>query len=127
MDLELKVESRICGYRWSIDLVILSHSGHLYGSRVLIIHLNFRLPSQDHVLTCYTVFRSWLSLESHSWRRVGGQLIRADSYQTFTLASIQEFIAGVGRCLDQIESSRQDPHPVGMVTNEIVPHASQTT
>ena len=28
--------------------------------------------------------------------------------------------------MDQIESSRQDPHPVGMVTNETVPHASQT-
>ncbi|RVX01748.1 hypothetical protein CK203_024483 [Vitis vinifera] len=25
-------------------------------------------------------FRSRLSLESHSWRRVGGRLIRADSY-----------------------------------------------
>ena len=35
-------------------------------------------------------------------------------------------MAGVSRCLDQIESSCQDPHPVGMVTNEIVPHASQT-
>ena len=29
--------------------------------------------------------------------------------------------------MDQIESSHQDPHPVGMVTNETVPHASQTT
>ena len=27
-------------------------------------------------------FRSWLSLESHSWRRVGGRLIRADSHQS---------------------------------------------
>ena len=43
-----------------------------------------------------------------------------------TFASIQEFMAGVNRSLDQIESSCQDPHPVGMVTNEIVPHASQT-
>ena len=44
-----------------------------------------------------------------------------------TLASIQEFMAGVSRCLDQIESSRQDPYPVGMVTDKTVPHASQTT
>ncbi|KAL6337110.1 hypothetical protein AAG906_036424 [Vitis piasezkii] len=43
-----------------------------------------------------------------------------------TLASIQEFMVGVNRRLDQIESSCQDPHPIGMVTNEIVPHASQT-
>ena len=35
-------------------------------------------------------------------------------------------MAGVSRRLDQIESSRQVPHPIGMVTNEIVPHASQT-
>ncbi|RVW20185.1 hypothetical protein CK203_115191 [Vitis vinifera] len=52
-------------------------------------------------------FRSRLSLESHSWRRVGGRLIRADSYPSSdssaemsdelasTLASIQEFMAGV--------------------------------
>ncbi|XP_034679717.1 uncharacterized protein LOC117909774 [Vitis riparia] len=43
-----------------------------------------------------------------------------------TLASIQEFMAGVSRRLDQIESSRQDPHPAGMVTDETIPHASQT-
>ncbi|RVW35502.1 hypothetical protein CK203_073869 [Vitis vinifera] len=83
-------------------------------------------------------FRSQLSLESHSWRRVGGRLIRADSYPSSdssvemsdelasTLASIQEFMAGVSRRLDQIESSRQDPHPAGMVTDETIPHASQT-
>ena len=35
-------------------------------------------------------------------------------------------MAGVSIHLDQIESSRQDPHPVGMVTDETVPHASQT-
>ncbi|KAL6311021.1 hypothetical protein AAG906_006932 [Vitis piasezkii] len=52
MELELKVKSRICGYRWSINLVIPSHSGHLYGSRVLIIHPDFELPPLDHVLTC---------------------------------------------------------------------------
>ncbi|XP_034688183.1 uncharacterized protein LOC117916338 [Vitis riparia] len=43
-----------------------------------------------------------------------------------TLASFQEFMAGVSRRLDQIESSRQDPHPAGMVTDETIPHASQT-
>ena len=79
-----------------------------------------------------------MSLESHSWRRVGGRLIRSDSYLSSdssvemsdelasTLASIQEFMAGVSRRLDQLESSRQDPHPVGMVTDETIPHASQT-
>ena len=35
-----------------------------------------------------------------------------------TLASIPEFMAGVSRSLDQIESSRQDHHPVGMVIDE---------
>ncbi|RVW45303.1 hypothetical protein CK203_030499 [Vitis vinifera] len=55
MKLELKVELRICVYRWSIDLMIPSHSGHLYDSRVLIIHPDLGLPPQDHVLTCYTV------------------------------------------------------------------------
>ncbi|KAL6349514.1 hypothetical protein AAG906_034171 [Vitis piasezkii] len=43
-----------------------------------------------------------------------------------TLASIQEFMAGVGRRLDQIESSCQDYRPVGISIDEIVPHASQT-
>ena len=43
------------------------------------------------------------------------------------LASIQEFMAEMSRRLDQIESSRHDPHPISMVNNEIVPHASQTT
>ena len=82
-------------------------------------------------------FRSRLSLESHSWRRVGGRLIRSDSYPSSdssvemsdelasTLASIQEFMAGVSRRLDQIESSRQDPHLVGMATDETFPHAPQ--
>nr|CAN60653.1 hypothetical protein VITISV_026112 [Vitis vinifera] len=86
----------------------------------------------------WSQFRSRLSPESYSWRRVGGRLIKADSYSSSdssiemsdelasTLASIQEFMAGVNRRLDQIESSRQDPHPIGMVTDEIVPHASQT-
>ena len=41
-----------------------------------------------------------------------------------TLASIQE-LAGVSRRLDQIESSHQDSHLVGMVTDETVSHASQ--
>ncbi|RVX08164.1 hypothetical protein CK203_017700 [Vitis vinifera] len=83
-------------------------------------------------------FRSRLSLESHSWRRVRGRLIRANSYPSSdssvemsgelasTLASIQEFMAGVSRRLDQLESSRQDPHPAGVVTDETIPHASQT-
>ncbi|KAL6331478.1 hypothetical protein AAG906_011418 [Vitis piasezkii] len=79
-----------------------------------------------------------LSPESHSWRRVRGRLIRADSYPSSdssvemsdelasTLASIQEFMAGVSRRLDQLESSRPDPHPTGVVTDETIPHASQT-
>ena len=57
-------------------------------------------------------FRSRLSLESHSWRRFGGRLIRVDSRQSSdssieisdelasTLASIQEFMVGVSRRLD---------------------------
>ena len=63
-------------------------------------------------------------------------MIRADSHQSSdslvemsdelasTLASIQDFMVGVGRCLDQIESSHQDHHPVDISTNETVPHAS---
>ena len=43
-----------------------------------------------------------------------------------TLASLQEFMVGVTRRLDYIESSRQDPHPIGMVIDETVPHVSQT-
>ncbi|RVW13263.1 hypothetical protein CK203_111557 [Vitis vinifera] len=43
-----------------------------------------------------------------------------------TLASIQKFMAGVNRRLDQIESSRKDHHPVGISTDKTVPHASQT-
>ncbi|RVW44006.1 hypothetical protein CK203_074925 [Vitis vinifera] len=94
--------------------------------------------SDCHLRTMWSQFRSRLSLESPSWRRVGGRLIRADSYPSSdssvemsdelasTLASIQEFMAGVSRRLDQIESSRQDPHPAGMVTDETIPHASQT-
>ncbi|RVW95509.1 hypothetical protein CK203_028729 [Vitis vinifera] len=87
--------------------------------------------SDCHLRTmCLSQFRSRLSLESHSWRRVGGRLIRADSYPSSdssvemsdelasTLASIQEFMAGVSRRLDQIESSRQDPQPVGMVMRD---------
>ena len=79
-----------------------------------------------------------MSLELHPWKRVGGRLIRADSHQgsdnsvemsdelASTLASIQEFMAGVSRRLDQIESSRQDHHPFGISTNDIVPHVPQT-
>ena len=43
-----------------------------------------------------------------------------------TLASIQEFMVGVSRRFDQIENSRQDPYPAGMVTDETVHHSSQT-
>ena len=64
---------------------------------------------------------------------------RADSYQSSdslvempnelvsTLTSIQEFMEGVSRRLDQIESSRHDHHLVDISTDETVPHASQTT
>ena len=77
-----------------------------------------------------------MSLESHSWRRVGGRLIKADSHQSLdslvemsdepasTLASIQEFMARVSRRLDKIESSCQDHHPVSISTDETVLHAS---
>ena len=53
-------------------------------------------------------------------------MIRADSHQSSdslvemsdelasTLASIQEFMAGVNRRLDQLESSCQDPHPASV-------------
>ena len=44
-----------------------------------------------------------------------------------TLASIQEFMAGVSRRFDQIESSRQDHHPIGISTDDTVPHVPQTT
>ncbi|RVW90935.1 hypothetical protein CK203_044187 [Vitis vinifera] len=69
---------------------------------------------------------------------VGGRLIKVDSHQSSdssvemsdelvsTLASIQEFMAGVSRRLDQIESSRQDHHPVGISTDDTVPHIPQT-
>ena len=36
-------------------------------------------------------------------------------------------MAGVSKRLDQIESSRQDPHPIGMITDEMVPHVFQTS
>ena len=57
-------------------------------------------------------FKSWLSPKSHSWRRVGGRLIRAYSYQSSDssvemsdelasiLASIKEVMAGVSGHLD---------------------------
>ncbi|RVW67051.1 hypothetical protein CK203_066105 [Vitis vinifera] len=81
---------------------------------------------------------SQLSLEPYHWRRVGGRLIRADSYPSSdssvemsdelasTLASIQEFMVGISRRLDQIESSRQDHHPVGISTDDTIPHVPQT-
>ena len=42
------------------------------------------------------------------------------------LASIQEFMTKMSRCLDQIESSHQDHQPVDINTVETIPHASQT-
>ena len=78
-------------------------------------------------------FRSWLSPESHSLKKVRGRLIRANSHQSLDslvemfdklvsiLASIQEFMAGVNKRLDQIESSHQDHHPVNISTNKTVP------
>ncbi|RVW36774.1 hypothetical protein CK203_117747 [Vitis vinifera] len=111
--------------------------GHLAVDTFVTLEFSSNIQISDcHLRTIQ--FRSRLSLESHSWRRVGGRLIRADSYPSSdssvemsdelasTLASIQEFMAGVSRRLDQIESSRQDPHPTGMVTDETIPHASQT-
>ena len=65
-------------------------------------------------------------------------MIKADSHQSLdssiemsnelasTLASIQEFMARVSRHLDQIESSRQDHHPVGISTDNTIPHVPQT-
>ena len=65
-------------------------------------------------------------------------MIKVDSHQSSdssiemsdelasTLASIQEFMADFSRRLDQIESSHQDHHPVSIITNETVPHVSQT-
>ncbi|KAL6342728.1 hypothetical protein AAG906_016562 [Vitis piasezkii] len=109
----------------------------LHGSACSSKAQRFYLMSFIHfVCIVGSRFRSWLSLESHSWRRVGGRLIerfisKFDSVEMLgelasTLASIQEFMAGVSRRLDQIESSRQDPHPASMVTDETIPHASQT-
>ena len=83
-------------------------------------------------------FKSWLSLKSLSWRRDGGRLIRADSHQSSDslvemsnelasiIASIQEFMVGISKFLDQIKSSHHDPHLISMVTDDTVPHASQT-
>ena len=83
-------------------------------------------------------FRSWLSLDSQSWRRIEGRLISLDSYQSSdstletsdklatTLASIQEFMAGMSRSLDQIENSCQNGNPIGISTDETIPHASKT-
>ena len=80
-------------------------------------------------------FKSWLSLKSLSWRRDGGRLIRADSHQSSDslvemsnelasiIASIQEFMVGISKFLDQIKSSHHDPHLISMVTDETVPHA----
>ncbi|RVW62919.1 hypothetical protein CK203_059752 [Vitis vinifera] len=106
MELELKVDSRICGYRWGIDLVIVFF---------FFTPLLSRIIEGDSLVT-FVPISQWgvslgvgLSLESHSWRRVGGRLIRADSYLSSdssvemldelasTLASIQEFMTGVAQ------------------------------
>ena len=43
-----------------------------------------------------------------------------------TFTSIQEFMAGISRRLDQIESSHQAIHLVDIGTDETIPYASQT-
>ncbi|KAL6322025.1 hypothetical protein AAG906_003167 [Vitis piasezkii] len=90
----------------------------------LEVKLEYKLRKMGRLIgqSVGSQFRSRLSLESHSWKRVGGRLIRANSYQS---SDSSEFMAGVSRRLDQIESSHQDPHLVGMVTDETIPHASR--
>ena len=51
----------------------------------------------------------------------------SDSLVEMSDELVQEFMEGVSRQLDQIESSCQVHHPVGISTDETVPHASQTT
>ncbi|KAL6321564.1 hypothetical protein AAG906_021803 [Vitis piasezkii] len=75
--------------------------GHSSDSTLPLFSLQLR------VLKDRNQFRSWFSLKSPSWRRVGGRLIRSDSHQSsdslvemsdelaFTLASIQEFMLTV--------------------------------
>ncbi|RVW31888.1 hypothetical protein CK203_087158 [Vitis vinifera] len=130
MELELKVDSKIYVYRWSTDLVI----AHLTVDTFMTPEFSSYVQISDcHLRTmCLYVVLS-------SFRVLSRVLHSADSYPSSdssvemsdelasTLASIQEFMAGVSRRLDQIESSRQDPHPAGMVTDETIPHASQTT
>ncbi|RVW48269.1 hypothetical protein CK203_069538 [Vitis vinifera] len=111
--------------------------GHLAVDAFVTLEFSSNIQISDcHLRTIQ--FRIRLSLESHSWRRVRGRLIRADSYPSSdssvemsdelasTLASIQEFMAGVSKRLDQLESSHQDPHSTGVVIDETIPHASQT-
>nr|CAN82030.1 hypothetical protein VITISV_028549 [Vitis vinifera] len=86
-------------------------------------------PELDFMDICVarSQFKSWLSPKSHSWRRVGGRLIRAYSYQSSdSSVEMSDELASILASIKEIESSRQDPHPVGMVTDETVPHASQT-
>ncbi|KAL6342765.1 hypothetical protein AAG906_016599 [Vitis piasezkii] len=59
MELELKVDSRICGYRWSIDLVIVCFSTSLSSGII-----------DGNSLVTFSV-----ESESHSRRRVRGRLI----------------------------------------------------
>ena len=65
--------------------------------------LNLKLQRYGYfVCIVGSQFKCWLSLESHSWRRVGGQFIRSDSCQSSvemsdklasTLAFIKKFMA----------------------------------
>ncbi|RVW19309.1 hypothetical protein CK203_093803 [Vitis vinifera] len=78
--------------------VFQSLCGHSLDSTLPLFSLQLR------VLRDRSQFRSWFSLKSPSWRRVGGRLIRSDSHQSSdslvemsdelasTLASIQEFM-----------------------------------
>ncbi|RVW67742.1 hypothetical protein CK203_065487 [Vitis vinifera] len=105
-------------------------SGYLYDSRVFVIHPDFRLPPQDHesVESGVTFLEeSRRSIDQSRFIPSSDSSVEMSDELASTLASIQEFMAGVSRRLDQIESSLQDPHPAGMVTDETIPHASQTT
>ncbi|RVW63359.1 hypothetical protein CK203_060591 [Vitis vinifera] len=70
---------------------------------------SLRRPAEGCVSPEGSQFRSQLSLESHSWRRVGGRLIKADSYPS---SDNREFSPG--------SSSGWHGH------DETIPHASQT-
>ncbi|RVX01559.1 hypothetical protein CK203_017492 [Vitis vinifera] len=89
----------------------IARASHLAVDTFMTLEFSSYIQISDcHLRTmCLHVFRSRLSLESHSWRRVGGRLIRSDSYPSSdssvemsdelasTLASIQEFMAGTAQ------------------------------